>query len=115
MQCPSCGNDTNPTLIYCMVCGAPVEADVEDVIADEQLRSQQLRMVEATREAQKLMVLAVFLLGSVILARVVLLKRQHYDYTVGYRLPYSVIKERAQEPSDVLEVPTLEIPLPQGE
>ena len=35
MECFSCYEETNPTLVYCQHCGVPLDTDIEDIVADE--------------------------------------------------------------------------------
>ena len=113
MKCFNCGGETNPTLLYCGLCGVPLETDVEDIARDEERRRREMRELEARRWAKGLFVLALFLLGCVIATRAVLLTGKRYDAYGAFRVPAQIVSEQGGEPPASVEVDTLSIPFPE--
>lgn len=92
MKCPNCSEEVNPTLVYCQGCGAPTDADFSDVIEDEEKKAAQRRLSSAVREAEELFYLGLFLLISVIVLRVALLKERRHEHTTSFRVPFATLE-----------------------
>jgi hypothetical protein len=114
VKCPNCSEEVNPTLVYCQGCGAPTDADFSDVIEDEERKAAERRRVSAVREAQELLYLALFLLASIIVLRVVLLKERRHEHVTSFRLPYAVLEDANLDPPVAVpaEARTIKLPPP---
>ena len=112
MRCYNCDHEVNPTLLYCQNCGTPLDADEEDIQLDAEERAAERLAFEATRDAKGYLVLALFLFGAAVIARMVLLSDQYYEHYPAYRVPYTVVAEEGLEPPVAVELETLRIPLP---
>lgn len=112
MKCGNCGQDTNPTLVYCTVCGVPTDADVTDVLEEEGRKQAELLLIKAVQEAQKLCVLGVFLFACVLGLRFVLLSPVRPDAWPSYAVPWAVVDEGRTEAPQALPLDPLEVPLP---
>lgn len=115
MKCPACQAEVNPTLVYCATCGQPIEADIADVLEDEERRREETRILQAVREAKGLLVAGLFALGATIALRVVFLDDRTYDDTPAFRAPYVVVEEAAPDPPIALPIEPMVIPLPTDE
>lgn len=113
MLCPNCNFDSAATAMYCEGCGIPLAFDVADIQADEERKQNEALLRDGIIKAKDLLVLALFLLGCVIALRVVLLRERPISHLPSYRVPHSVVQEGLPEPPQGLEVPELEIPLPE--
>lgn len=115
MKCPACQAEVNPTLVYCSTCGQPIEADVGDILADEQSRREETRILQAVRDAKGLLVAGLFALATVVALRAVFLDARTYDDTPAFRAPYALVEEAAHDPPTALTLEPLVIPLPDDE
>jgi hypothetical protein len=115
MKCPSCDAETNPTLLYCTACGGQLDADVDDVFADEAKKAAERRLIEATVKAREILVLGVFLLACAIGLRVVLVKKPSSDRETSFRVPYAVIEEAGADPSATLQIDELAPAVPDAD
>lgn len=115
MKCPSCGELTNPTMIYCMVCGVPIETDLATIQKHEEEEARERRAREAIKEARELLWLALFVMFSVIAFRKVVIHDRPYRAYPTYRIPVSFVQQGIREPDEALPVPALELPLPGDE
>ncbi len=115
MKCPACQAEVNPTLVYCSTCGQPIEADITDVLADEERKREETRILQSVREAKGLLVAGLFALASVIALRVLFLDKRTYDDTPAFRAPYALVEEAALDPPTALTLEPLVIPLPTDE
>lgn len=115
MKCPSCQAEVNPTLVYCSTCGQPIEADITDVLADEERRREETRLLQSVRDAKGLLITGLFTLGAVIALRVLFLDDRTYDETPAFRAPYVLVEEAPLDPPTALTLEPLVIPLPTDE
>ncbi len=115
MKCPSCQAEVNPTLVYCTTCGGPIEADITDVLADEERRREETRILQSVREAKGLLVTGLFCLVAVIALRIVFLDDRTYDDTPAFRAPFALVEEAPVDPPAALPLEPLVIPLPTDE
>jgi len=117
MGCPSCGETTNPTLVYCIHCGAALDMEslAAEMIGDQEDRARAMRLVQAVREARSLAILTGLAFLVALATRVVLVQAPDYDHTPAYRVPYRVVKAAVREPTNVVPTTELEIPIPEGE
>ena len=112
MDCYNCAQEVNPTLVYCNSCGVPLDTQPEDLIFDAEEKAAERRQFDAKQKALRLLILSLFLFVGTVVARQIVLRDQQYDHTPAYRVPYSVVAEEGLEPPVALDVPTLEIKLP---
>jgi hypothetical protein len=112
MKCPQCQFEVNPTLVYCSNCGAPTEADITDVLEDDNRKREETRILQQVRDAKGLLIAALFVLGATIVVRAVLLAPRTYDHTPAFRAPYAVIEDAGLDPPSALPTEPLVIPLP---
>lgn len=115
MKCFNCGEEVNPTLVYCAVCGAPLEVDVDDLLEEEERRAGLERSLTAKEWAKDKFVLTAFLFACVVGLRIAVLKKQHYDAFAAFFVPSTLLEENDRPPPAALEVPPLQIPLPTGD
>lgn len=102
-------------MIYCMVCGVPIEADLETIQKHEEIEARERRAHDAVKEARELLWLALFLMFSTIALRSVLIHGRRHTTYPSYRVPVSFVQQSVREPNETLPVTPLELPLPGDE
>lgn len=112
MKCFNCGEETNPTLVYCQECGVPLDTDIEDIARDEEAKARELRERDGLLQAKGLFVLSLFLFGVIVALRVVILSERHDDYFTSYRVPSKVVTEAGIDPPSGVPIDAMTLPFP---
>jgi hypothetical protein len=112
MECPHCGEDTDPTLLFCRICGQGLEIDEEAVQKDIE-RDEAQQAVEFMEERTKAgMYIALFVLAAVIAFRVVVLRRVVADVHPGYMAPAKMLDDKGIDPPQTLDMPIQPVEIP---
>jgi len=85
--CPSCGNDTNPTLRFCEFCGSVMDIDFEragSALAYEDEGAVSERM---ERRTLGFLYLSIYILVVVVIVRVLLNKPVQVEYSPSFSVP----------------------------
>jgi hypothetical protein len=113
MECPHCGQETDPTLAYCKVCGQQVEFDA-DALHQAFERDAEHDAVEMLDEQSRAAIyVTVFVLVSVFALRLVLLHPPSADITAGYFPPARLLVEKNLDPAATLDVEPATIDIPE--
>lgn len=113
MKCFNCEEEINPTLLYCSSCGVPLETEPEDLHLDAEEKARERLALEALQKARGLLILSLFLFAAVVALRMIFLRDHTYDHFPAYRVPYSVVAEEGLVPPASLDIPVMQIPLPE--
>src|SRR5579872_2187980 len=112
MECPHCGEETDPTLIYCKVCGESMELD-EETVNKAIERDTELEAIEDMEiQSRGTLYLSIFALASIIALRLVLLRPVPSDVSPGYYADSRILETKSLEPPAALPLDEAPIPIP---
>lgn len=112
MECPHCSQDTDPTLVYCKVCGEQIELDPEQVHKALERDSERDAIEMMEEQSRVAIYVTLFLLVSVFALRLVLLRPVVGDVGTGYFAPARVVEEKHLDPNPLIEIEPLVIEVP---
>lgn len=110
--CPDCGEDTNPTLKFCQFCNSPLEFDMERLGAALSQEAPTVIRERIERQARGYLYMSIFILVSVIAARMILVKPIPMTDSPSFYAPSEAIGEI--NPPLELELKLEKYELPKG-
>jgi len=110
MLCPSCGEDTNPSLRYCDFCGGEIDLDFERIGAALAYEDEGAVSERVEQRVRGFLNLAIFCLVVVLLARAIVDRPVIVQHTGSFMAPETLSKDIV--PVETLELAPVTIPLP---
>ena len=112
MKCPHCDQETDPTLLYCKMCGMPVEVDEAAVAEHLERDDARVEIDHAEDVTRALLFSMIIFLVATIAFRLIVVRPVTGDVSPGYYAPAKVIDDKNIEPTATVEfvIPPIEIP-----
>jgi hypothetical protein len=112
MECPHCNQETDPTLVYCKVCGEQIELDPE-AVHKALLRDAELDAIEIMEhQSRSAMYIAGFLLVCAFGLHFVLCREVRADASAGYFAPSKVVEGKDLDPQAALDLDPIAVDIP---
>jgi hypothetical protein len=112
VDCPHCGKDADPTLLYCKFCGMAVELD-EVEVAKHIERNEERDAVEIMEQQTRIAVyVTAFLLVVVIAFRLIVVRPVTGEVAPGYYAPTKIVDDKGIDPPAALDLPTVPVEIP---
>lgn len=112
MDCPHCGEDTDPTLLYCKFCGQAIELDPEAVQKHIERDEEKLAIEHLEERTRIGLYAAAFSLVAVIALRLVVIAPVPGEVSVGYYPPAQIVQDKNLDPPAGLDLPVEDIDIP---
>jgi hypothetical protein len=112
MECPHCGQETSPTLLYCEVCGEQLQLDLEGVRRTMERDSVAEAIEDAERKSRGALYFSIFLLVTAIVFRIIAIRPVNVDFVDGYYAPFQPLEQKGLEPPSSLEVKAIPLDFP---
>jgi hypothetical protein len=112
VECPHCSQETDPTLVYCKVCGEQIELDPEAVHKALKRDEERDAIEIIEQQSRAAMYVAAFLLACVFGLRFVLVRDVQADASAGYYVPAKVAEDKNLDPPPALDLDPIAVDLP---